>query len=237
MNLQQNNVGNQGDILKHAALNALAGLLADPHAGPLNYLDTHAYLLHARLANGCWCAETERLVVEHSAYRSYVEVEAPWVARGEYQCSAGIVHRMAPHAYLYLSESNATTRRILASQIAGAGIERATLLSEVAQWCKTPPPARQGRLLALLDPFRLTEDDWRAGLCGLERLHLGGEDGLLEVFAYDEGVSEVDWPVPPKGWAGPLARLHRAPFHLAVYASGPLRHTVAKLLEGLGWQR
>lgn len=237
MNLHQNNVGNQGDILKHAALKALAGLLADPRAGTLNYLDTHAYLLYGRLANRLWRAETERLAVEHPGYRGYVEVEAPWVARGQYQCSAGIVHGVAPHAQLYLSESDATTRTILTHQIADAGMERVTLLSAAAQWCDAPPAARQGRLLALLDPFCLTEDDWRAGLCGLERLHRGGEDGLLEVFTYDKQVSEVDWPPPPEGWAGPLARVHRAPFHLAVYASGPIRRSAARSLQGLGWRR
>jgi len=44
-NKQDRNVANRGDILKHAALVALAELLADH--GDLRYLETHAYRLMA----------------------------------------------------------------------------------------------------------------------------------------------------------------------------------------------
>lgn len=236
MNLQQNNVGNLGDILKHAALDALARLFTIPGTVPVNYLDTHAYLLHARLANPEWHSETESLQATDAAYRGYVGLETPWVARGGYLCSAGIVHRSAPHAYLYLSESDPSTRMVLADQIAEAGIVRVTLLDEAFRWCTAPPSAPRGRLLALVDPFRLTESDWAAALCGLERLHHRGEDGLLEVFTFDSRGTDLDWPAPPEGWLGPIVRLDRAPYHLAVYASGPIRHAARATLGALGFK-
>jgi 23S rRNA A2030 N6-methylase RlmJ len=236
VNLQQNNVGNLGDILKHAALGALARLFSNAGAVAVNYLDTHAYLLRARLANPDWHAQTRRLRAEDAAYRSYVDLEAPWVARGDYLCSAGIIHSLAPHAHLYLSESDPATRAILANQIADHGIEGVTILDGAALWCTAPPSAPRGSLLALVDPFRLTETDWEAALCGLERLHHRRADGLLEVFAFDSLVTELDWPPPPEGWLGPVARLDRAPYHLAVYANGPIRHVARATLERLGFK-
>ncbi|MFN7143612.1 MAG: hypothetical protein ACK4YP_07555, partial [Myxococcota bacterium] len=48
-NVQDRNVGNVGDIVKHAALVALAGLLRRRNAGLVRHVETHTFRLVAPL--------------------------------------------------------------------------------------------------------------------------------------------------------------------------------------------
>jgi hypothetical protein len=238
MNLQHGNVGNLGDILKHSAIDALARLIAAEHPpGQASFVDSHAYLLSSRLANPLWREQTESLAMAHPGYRAYQALQAPFVARGGYLCSSGIVHRHLPQAHFILCETDRVTRARLAGQVREAQLERVTLLSDAAQCCTAQGLAPAGRFLGLVDPFELTPSDWQAGLCAVRRLHRPGEDGLMAVFGYARDEADLDWPAPPEGWSGPVARIDSPPYHLGVYASGPIRRRAADALEPLGWRR
>lgn len=74
-NRQSRSVGNIGDVLKHAALIGLAELLAS-RGSPLSFVDTHAFLLHAPLADPSrWQRAGDELTAKHPAYRRYAEIE------------------------------------------------------------------------------------------------------------------------------------------------------------------
>jgi len=63
MNLQDSKVGNIGDILKHAALIALAGLIKKRNTQKkICYLDTHTYNFKSKCSNERWTEEVAKLV-------------------------------------------------------------------------------------------------------------------------------------------------------------------------------
>jgi hypothetical protein len=79
VNKQDHNVGNRGDILKHAALVALAELMA--LRSDLYYLETHAYRLVAPCNVKRWHRKVEPLRGER-AYARYVALEKRWIDDG-----------------------------------------------------------------------------------------------------------------------------------------------------------
>ena len=93
VNSQDRNVGNRGDILKHAALVALAELMAT--RTNLRYLETHAYRLVAPCDAERWSLELHSLRRDH-AFERYAALEKTWVERGLYRCSVGLALEPAP---------------------------------------------------------------------------------------------------------------------------------------------
>lgn len=114
-NTQDCNVGNRGDILKHAALVAL-GELMSPRAH-LRYLETHAYRLVAPCDAERWRRELLSLG-RHRAYERYVDLEKTWVEGGRYRCSVSLILDLLPGARLILAEQHGPTRRQLLAQLA-----------------------------------------------------------------------------------------------------------------------
>jgi 23S rRNA A2030 N6-methylase RlmJ len=234
-NVQTANVGNRGDMLKHAALMHLAQLLArrEPRV-PVNYLDTHAFLLHAPLANREWRQHVQGLAAARPAYGRYQALQQAGLADGDYLCSAGVVAVMLPEALLFLSECDPTTRALLRRQVDARG-RVAVILNDAADWRVWRGPRPVGPLLALIDPFALTAADWSAAMAAVDGFAGRGEGGLLLVFDYGRRPV-VTWPPPPPGWNGPVARLHAAPYLLCAYATPDLAGAAVETLVALGWQ-
>ncbi|MEJ2343928.1 MAG: hypothetical protein P8076_06880 [Gammaproteobacteria bacterium] len=236
-NKQTGNVGNGGDILKHASLMHLAQLLACSHPrSTINYLDTHAFLLRAPLANREWNAQVQGLAVAHEAYRGYQILQQGRLAGGEYLCSAGVVAAMLPDARLFLSERDPATRLLLQRQVRAGG-RAAVILNDAADWRTWPGPRPAGPLLALIDPFVLTASDWSTATAAVERFADHGEGGLLLVFNYDRQRPRVKWPRAPRGWNGPVAQMRAPPCFLCAFATPDLADAAARRLAELGWQR
>jgi 23S rRNA A2030 N6-methylase RlmJ len=235
-NVQHGNVGNFGDILKHAALVSLAKALSRANAHTtINYLDTHAYLLTSRLANTQWQREVMELCVQHPRYEHYYAIEQVFANKGRYLCSAGLARIGLTHPRLYLSEKDPATREQLQRQLGEQGITPDCVLDEVQQWQTPVCKITAGPLLALIDPFVLTEAQWQAAVHAVERLHKPGEDGFIEVFTYDKAFPSAGWPEPPRGWVGPVAQMARPPYFLAVYATPSVKECAMDVLQELGW--
>jgi 23S rRNA A2030 N6-methylase RlmJ len=237
-NIQNHNVGNLGDIIKHTALLQLACLIwVRNERVPINYVDTHAYVLRGKLANENWWRVVTRLRDNFSAYQAYINLEEPVIDSGEYLCSTGITVACISDVRLYLSEAHPDTRNLLRHQLAAQNIVPAILLEDVNAWQSlATDQVDKLPLLALIDPFVLTDDIWRSACDAIAKLHNPHAHGLLEVFTYDDTREKIDWPNPPRGWIGPVAQIAMRPFFLAVYTAGDITDDAMHCLTGLGWK-
>ena len=226
-NKQDRNVGNLGDILKHAALVALADLMA-PHQH-LRYLETHAYRLIAPCNAERW-HEKLRSLPQGRAYERYAALEKRWVGGRQYRCSVGLALDVLPHASLILAEEHRDTRRRLDAQLAEQNADY--LLLDNASAFGRLAGSRTGPGLALVDPFRSIHECWPAFCRGFVAL-CGGHDALILVFQYKSGA--VDWPSAPLNLAL-VASVDNGPFHLASFATPAMCDVTRVALASLGWR-
>lgn len=239
-NPQSNNVGNLGDILKHAAL--VAGVEALLKRGrALTYIDTHAYLLEAPCGNpGRWLNESRDLRRQHERYGTYVDLQ-PRAARrpSVYRCSTGLVIDVGRKLTgatptLVVAEKNAATRQRLRQQLSTEGIGSFTLLNQ-AEDLSTVGTLTPDVLYALVDPFTLDESLWLTVSPQLSRLAASATHAVVQVFTYEKR-SAVSWPEPPSGLAGPVVTIDADPFHLATYATRSVAEHISAACTGLGWK-
>jgi len=235
LNPQYGNMGNLGDILKHGALVELAAMMSSPGALPVAYVETHAFVLRAPMANGDrWQQEVAVELNAWPGYQRYYECEAQEVGEGHYRCSCGLALDFLPSATLYLAEADPPTRAILLEKLAAESITPACLLTEAESFAQLESSPEPRPLLMLVDPFDTPHAYWSAvsnltrALCGLQ------EAGAIEAFAYDD--QPIDWPEPPPWFLGPVASIDRTPFHLAVYATVGSADQVRSILLRLGWR-
>ena len=240
-NIQCGNVGNLGDILKHAALVRLAQLIANRKQGqPVNYLDTHTFLLHAPLCDqGEFELECSRLLAKHKAYKDYVDIESAALCEtGEYWCSTRLAIHCLPSADLYLAESDPDTRTMLSHQLADIGVTPCMLLTDMMAFRTMGSVPGPQAVLALVDPFFKSREQlleiWEAACAGVSTLRDQEADGIIELFEWRNG--RPFWPDAPEGFLGPIATIDREKYHLAVYATDGISQQVATLLGELGWQ-
>lgn len=235
-NIQDNNVGNRGDVVKHATLVALARLLRARNPGTIRHIETHCFRLTAPFAHKeghDWHADVARL---GSAAAPYARLEAPYMQGGAYRCSAGLVaDTLGADCRLLLAEAHAPTRARLSAAIEAEGLGLDALVPEA----RLLPEALAGRsplpTLIHVDPFDHPRWYWET----VEALvsHAGpeaGQDVLVLAFAYDKHAPIV-FPAPPSGlrWVG-----HRpdAPYSLGLWASPSLVGPAEKLAVELGFE-
>lgn len=234
---QFHNTGNLGDIAKHTALVALADAMARQlPTAPKRYLDTHAFILEAPLANVRWAAQLRPYAERYAPYARYGALQRAAVQAGTYQCSAGLLARLWPSAQFCLSEREARLRRTLAQQLAARRLEDVRVRADAGAWTEHLPVAPDRALLALIDPFRLTPLVWQAVQGALVRGCAGDLGGAALVFDYDSALQPAPWPQPPAGWCGPLAQWRRAPFALTVYATPQCAPWVRTTMQDLAWE-
>ena len=226
-NTQDCNVGNRGDILKHAALIAL-GELMSPRAH-LRYLETHAYRLVAPCDAERWRRELLSLG-RHRAYERYVDLEKTWVEGGRYRCSVGLILDLLPGARLILAEQHGPTRQQLLAQLAEEGADH-LVLDDAAAFGRLAG-GRAGPSLALVDPFESVHEFWLSFCRGFGVL-CGGHDALILAFQYNSGT--VNWPDAPPGLALTMT-VDDGRYHLASYATQAMREATRTALGALGWQ-
>lgn len=233
-NPQDSNVGNLGDILKHAALLQLAKVFASQIPDTKYYLDSHSYLYQSRLVNPLWMEQSGALQQQFGLYREYVELEAAYIENGEYLCSSGLVNKLLPDAHLLLCESNKSTREWLLQQLADNKVEYMTVKEQLTNWALRKSFKKLPNLLALIDPFELTDALWLAvNKCLSNMLHKDAS-AIVLVFDY-ANQPERQWPEAPRGWLTLVAGLSVQPYHLAVYASDNLVSEVQAPMKMLGW--
>lgn len=232
VNRQSRSVGNLGDVLKHAALVALAEKLA-----PTHYIDTHTFLLQAPPADlPQWNAEVARLVASHPAYERYVAMELASLARaGHYRCSSGLmIDVLGDRTSLVLGESNAVTRAELKEQVE-RGRHPNIHVVEDAVAALRHPRADVGSLLIHIDPFALSSELWASLALALDALSESASGVAIVVYRYTRSAPSA-WPLAPRGTTGPVAQTRGGPHELAVYASPSMVKPVQDACASLGWR-
>lgn len=231
-NRQSRSVGNLGDVLKHAALVALAEKLA-----PTHYIDTHTFLLQAPPADlPQWNGDVARLLAAHPAYERYVAMErASFERTGMYRCSSGLmVDVLGARARVVLGEANGVTRAALKEQIrveARANVD----VVEDAVAALRGSRADAGGLLVHIDPFALTSELWASLAPALDVLCASASDVAILVYRYTRSAPSP-WPTTPRGTTGPVAQTRGGPHELAAYASPAMMKPVQDVCASLGWR-
>ncbi|MDH5409704.1 MAG: hypothetical protein OEY00_13915 [Gammaproteobacteria bacterium] len=234
MNPQDGNVGNLGDVLKHAALVQLAKLFAEHMSGEKYYLDSHSYLYQSNLVNTEWRQQTAALRSQSVLYQDYIDLETAYINQGEYLCSSGIVNKIIPDAHLLLCESNRSTREWLLQQLADNKVTYHTVKAQLVKWAKRKSFKKLPNLLMLLDPFELTDSLWKSVNRCIGKMLDDNAEAIILVFDYTTQTDKV-WPVSQKRWQGPVACISMPPYRLAAYATEQLRPATLTLLLELGW--
>lgn len=236
INPQSRSVGNLGDILKHAALVALARWLADAR-GSVRWVDTHAYLIDALPADGeGWAREIDRLVARHPAYAGYAAIERQSLARtGRYRCSSGLALEVLGdrRISLTLGEADAATRDALREQV--TGLANVHVAADAVAALRVAATARGGAVLVHVDPFSLTTELWTSLAPHLDALCEHAEDAIIVAYRYTRAAPSA-WPGAPRGVLGPVARTRGGPHELAAYASSAIVGDVEVVLGTLGWR-
>ncbi|MDH5445394.1 MAG: hypothetical protein OEY52_07540 [Gammaproteobacteria bacterium] len=233
-NLQDGNVGNLGDILKHTALVQLARIFSETIQAEKYYLDSHSYLYQSRMASGSWHEQTQILLNISNLYQDYIDVELPYVNKGEYLCSSGLVHHLIPDAHLILCETNRTTREWLLQQLADNRVSYHTVKEQMVNWLKGRSFQQLPNLLALIDPFELTEDLWAASSQCLGKMLLADAPALILVFDYQKKTIRT-WSKMDINHIQLAASISKQPYHLAVYASDVFVEATRERLGKMGW--
>ncbi len=230
-NIQDRNVGNVGDIVKHAALVALAELLRRRDAGLVRHVETHTFRLVAPLPDPAgWRA---RVATIPSAAAAYVAREEPWVAQRLYRCSAGLVaDTLGAPTHLLLAEAHGPTRAALAASLAEEGLTVDALVDDAAALAALPP-GPPAPLLVHVDPFDHPRGYWPVVARLLDAWRRPDQDAVVLAFAYDKR-GPVDWPAPPPGLVA-LGRLDTPPYGLAAWASPGFAEDARGVLGALGW--
>jgi AAA domain len=239
-NVQAKNVANTGDIVKHAALLAMADLVGSMARGrSVGYLDTHAFQLAAPPADALhWSKETEDLAHVHHGYWRYLAAQRRTMPEA-YLCSVGLALSALPSPRLFLFEKDSDTRGTLAAQLRDRGISPNHLGDDSLTAPVPSSHGLSGPLLALVDPFAESDSAyagiWTASCRWVSHFHAPGEPGVIVAYRWNLDGAPI-WGAPPAGFVGPIATIAAGGrHHLAVFTTEPLAGPALTLLRGLGW--
>jgi hypothetical protein len=238
-NIQDRNVGNRGDVVKHIALVALADLLRARNPGLVRHVETHTFRLFAPLperapspGGGALNRAPAPPPPDHASAR-YEALQAPWLARGLYRCSAGLAaDALGAPLRLLLAEAHGPTRAALAAALAAESLPVDTLADDALAFA-TLTTAHSAPLLVHVDPFDHPARYWPAVSHLLSTWRRPGQDAVVLSFAYDKHAP-IAWPPPPADLVS-LGRLDYAPYGLAAWASAGIAPPARAALEALGF--
>ncbi len=237
-NRQLGNVGNRGDIIKHAALVQLASMLARSPS-LVAFVDTHTFQLHAPLAGRArWEREVDELAAVHAAYEPYAKLERASLARADhYRCSSGLVIDVLGdrRACAVLGEANARSRAVLSAQLAGERLANVLVVDDASAVDRAATVASGGALLVHVDPFSLSLETWAAFAPALDAITARSAATALVAYRYSRNA-RTSWPVAPAGTVGPVAETREGPHEVATYASPTLVDAVRDVCAALGWR-
>lgn len=235
-NVQHGNVGNLGDILKHAALAGLGYALRDRVGSDVCYVETHSFLLSAPVADGLeWARISGQWAGSYPGYDRYIDLERDAVARGEYRCSGGLAQDVIAPSAACLAEADPQTRERLASQVQQEGLSGITIVEEADRLPEALRGSRNRGFLMLVDPFEDPTEYWPTVDSIVAEVRQPESVGAIVVFAYRD--STLAWPPPPDGFGGPVATIERLRFQLAVYATASFEKASQQVLDSLGWTK
>lgn len=228
VNPQTRNVGNLGDVLKHAALLEIASLLAQRGAA-VRYVETHTFLLHAPPADPeRWRRDVDALAASRRAYARYAaRQEQALAGSGRQRCSSGLVIDALGErrGATTLAEAHAATRAELREQIAHERLSNVVVVDDAAAALEAQRSEEGGALLVHVDPFTLSPELWARLAPALDEVCRRAADVAVVVYRYTRRAG-ADWPEPPAGTSGPVTAVARNPHEIAIYASAGLVEAV-----------
>ena len=237
INRQLGNVGNVGDILKHAALVELAAWLARERAD-VSFVDTHSFQLEAPLPDRArWEREVEALAARYPAYERYRALERSSLGQnGHYRCSSALVLDALGdgRACAVLGEANAASRAELSAQIAAGRFENVLVVEDAARVDDAARVPGGGTLLVHVDPFRLSAELWSRMAPALSAMSGRSRDAAFLLYRYSRNARTA-WPEAPARTTGPLAEIRGGPHEIAAYASPGIAEIVLATCAALGW--
>ncbi len=136
---------------------------------------------------------------------------------------------------LILAELDGDTRARLKEQLKIEQVEPHVVLDDARELPAVGVP-NADVMYALVDPFALDAALWNSISKGLSRLAWSVNAAVVEVFTYDKARDHIDWPGAPSGFTGPIATMHRRPYHLAAYATDGIAEDSARACAALGWK-
>ena len=236
-NRQLGNVGNLGDIIKHAALVELAALLAGGRAD-VSFVDTHTFQLQAPLLDRArWDREVDALAARHPAYERYATLERASLGRsGYYRCSSGLVLDALRdrRACAVLGEANAASRAELSAQVAAERFANVLVVDDAARIDDAARVPSRGALLVHVDPFTLSAELWSRIAPALSAMSGRSADAAFVLYRYSRNA-RAPWPDAPAGTSGPLTETRGGPHEVAAYASPGIAEAVCNTCAALGW--
>ena len=227
-NIQDGNVGNRGDILKHAILVQLARLLKTSSSNHFTYLESHCYLYHSFLANNQWQSDIKTYLKTMPFVDDYYQLESAHVTQGQYLCSSGLVHQVIPEAEMLLCEHHAETRNKLVEQLKKNSATY-TLFNQIEDIQSDHSSYETSTLLALIDPFNFTDELWNTTGKVLQKILC--EDAAVLMLVFDYRENEPDWSDNIAGLCRLAATVSDSPYHLAVYSTEKLYQSVRDILH------
>lgn len=237
-NPQSRNVGNPGDILKHAALVELASSLARG-GSTVRYVDTHTFLLHAPPADvERWSRDVDALASVHPAYGRYAAIEREALARsGRYRCSSGLaIDALGERrGSATLGEADAVTRAELREQIEQEQLSNVAVVDEAAAALRGEREDAAAVVLVHVDPFTLSPGLWARLAPVLDEACARATEAVIVLYRYTRLAGSA-WPRGPERMRGPVAECHRNPHEVAAYASAGVAEAVRETCAGLGWR-
>jgi hypothetical protein len=246
-NPQLRNVGNYGDVLKHAALITFAEDLLIYGRKRFAYIETHAFMLEAPCPNPEQWKKEISAPTRRPLYRNYIYAEKQVLDGLPYRCSAGLIINVLRNMHLrssnavdpiiILAEKDDATREVLKSQLNKELVTNCTVLEDAEELDSITLPDDIRTILILVDPFVLDADTWNDIATAVGKLVKVGMTVLLELFTFDKKRAKVKWPSPPAGMLGPVNVMHRKPYHLAVYSTEDFiaRRVRFRCSAYLGW--
>lgn len=243
VNPQTRNVGNLGDIIKHAALVELASRLAGLSAS-VRHVETHTFLLDAPPADvGRWSREVDAFVASHPAYAGYAALERAHMTRttasgaARYRCSSGLVLDVLGERLrtATLAEADAATRAELREQIAREDRPEVVVADEAVEALRAARDGVHDAVLVHVDPFTLSPELWARLAPSLDALCSAAAEVVVLVYRYIRQAGSP-WPAAPRGTVGPVADLHRNPHEVAVYVSPGVAEGARGACAALGWR-
>jgi 23S rRNA A2030 N6-methylase RlmJ len=238
VNRQSRNVGNLGDIMKHAALVELASMFAKS-SSQVSYVETHSFLLHAPLSDReKWEREVNGLVSKHPAYARYTAFEQQSLARKDrYRCSSGLVMDVLGEARVsaVLGEANGITRAELSEQIRQEHLTNVLVVDDAAAIDRDARAQPGAALLVHVDPFSLTPELWKSIAPALDAISARSTEAALVVYRYTRNAPSP-WPTAPAAMLGPVAQTRAGPHEMAAYASPASVIAVSEVCQALGWR-
>lgn len=247
-NPQWLNIGNRGDIYKHAAWQYCLERLART-SGYLRIIETHAFQIEGTVRDHS-SFNVDRAALRGRGYEEYFALQEEYVDKGAYLCSAGIACDVLcerQERELIFFEADAGTRAQLAAQLGAREVSGVEVMGDCLADVPWPKAERLGHVLALVDPFgldhrngegRSIRSSWEPLLARLERY--AGEGcvmGLL-LFQFEKNVeTTTQWPSGLGQFEGPVLQLSDDHYRLAAYGNAAFFKLTAAWLERQGWVR